>query len=66
MTPNSKGIAERANRYLETSFCPAAASLQHKTSMIHSSDGFRSPTVAGCGSSMAVPSTSSMPTEPRC
>ena len=44
--PESKGIVERANRYLETSFLPGRTSTRQLISMSNWPNGFRSPTVA--------------------
>ncbi len=42
--PESKGMVERANRYLETSFLPGGS---FTSPMLNWSNGFRVPTVVG-------------------
>jgi transposase len=64
--PESKGIVERANRYLETSFLPGRSFASPHDFNDQLTNGFRLPTPAGCGSWMAVRSISWMPIEPRC
>lgn len=47
--PESKGMVERANRYLETSFLPAASSSHRRISTVNSTNGFGLQRASGAG-----------------
>ena len=64
--PESKGMVERANRYLETSFLPERSFTSPDDFNAQLEQWLPTAKLVGCGSSTGGRSISSNPIEPRC